>query len=392
MARRMNWALIGPVICLTLLSGETRSQEPDPPDEAAPEVLKTDPINSGYVILDGRYLPPPYTLEERGDSLWVNDRLAIADWFARPVARNNHDGPPRGGRGPERWAEDEETFAPPPRADRDSRRRGPPRRGQWGWAPASPQRPTLARLERDLKRECFLLGGSTIRGCLLTEDEATSVLATLTTEFPAQDRVQILLDDLPDQMDEADWLSLIQSFQPSEELMARIGPRVARLREVMAENYAQHRAIVDSVFWTSRPVKYLITLMAMGLVVAACGTLLNHRPTARAAWTEIDTAGEGIPIVVRSVVLLILLGVFDLGCTLIAQQAGGFTEMNPLGQRLAGAPLLLTAFKLATLLGACGILYALRRYRGAQVAAWWMCILCTVLTFRWLTYNSMFMT
>ena len=68
MARRMNSVLIGLATCSTLLLGEAKGQEPDPPDETAPEVLKTDAINSGYVILDGRYLPPPYTLEERGDS------------------------------------------------------------------------------------------------------------------------------------------------------------------------------------------------------------------------------------------------------------------------------------------------------------------------------------
>jgi hypothetical protein len=130
----------------------------------------------------------------------------------------------------------------------------------------------------------------------------------------------------------------------------------------------------------------------MGLVVTACGTLLNYRPKSRSRWTEVDTTGEGVSIVVRTVALLVVLGIFDLGCTLVAQQAGGFTELNPLGSRLVTNPILLTAFKMTTLLGACAILVALRRYRGAQVAAWWMCLICTVLTFRWLTYNSMFMT
>ncbi len=54
------------------------------------------------------------------------------------------------------------------------------------------------------------------------------------------------------------------------------------------------------------------------------------------------------------------------------------------------SPALLAVFKLTSLLLACWILLRLRRYHGAQVASWWMCLVCTVLTFRWVTFNSLF--
>jgi hypothetical protein len=33
----------------------------------------------------------------------------------------------------------------------------------------------------------------------------------------------------------------------------------------------------------------------------------------------------------------------------------------------------------------------LRRHYIARLAAWWLCLACTILTFRWLMFNSMFL-
>jgi hypothetical protein len=258
--------------------------------------------------------------------------------------------------------------------------------------PGGPPAPKLVHLETALKKDCAIIAGKEFPPCILASADAASLVDILTSQGSSEEKRDRIRNELPGHLVAWNWQEFIESFVPSDELFKRLEPQIERLRKVVQENNELHEAAMASIFWTSKPVKYVITLMAMGLVVAACGTLLNHRPIGRARWSEIDTGGDGIPIVVRSVVLLILLGIFDLGCTLVAQQAGGLTEMNPLGERIVQNPLLLTTFKLTTLLTACAILYALRRYRGAQVAAWWMCLLCTVLTFRWLTYNSMFMS
>ena len=97
-------------------------------------------------------------------------------------------------------------------------------------------------------------------------------------------------------------------------------------------------------------------------------------------------------MVIRNVVLLVLLGLLDLVFTLAAQQGGGLLELNPLGSELVASPVFLTSLKITSLLVACLILVMLRKYRGAQVASWWLCLACTILTFRWLTYNSMFLS
>jgi uncharacterized protein DUF5658 len=368
MTRHRNRVFLGLTICAALLPGGVRVEGSEAPDDQ--EVIRSEAIDSGYVILDGRYLSPPYLLEKHADDLWVNDQLAAADWFLRQAATRGRGG--SGGRG--RHGEGPGFGGP-------RGRRMPPSEPRFG----------LRQLESTLNDNGMLIAGEGLRGISLSETNAAMVVDALMSGKSHEEKLRLIREDVPFRVEEVGWLHLIETFEPSDELIGRIGPEIERVQQAILENEANHQAALASAFWDSQPVKYVITLLAMGLVVAACGTLLNYRPIGRARWSEVDATGDGIAIVVRSVVLLVLLGIFDLGCTLVAQQAGGFTEMNPLGSRLIENPALLTVFKVTSLLLACGILFALRRYRGAQLASWWMCLLCTVLTFRWLTYNSMFM-
>ncbi len=371
MKRHGSRVFLGIAVCAALLAGKSVGQE-GADDEV--EIVRGEPIDAGYVILDGRYLPPPYVLEKRGDDLWVNDQLATAGWFAglRGVMGPRGRGGPRGDR---RYREGPGSHGP---------------RGRR--TPSSEPRDGLSQIESTLGSNGTLIAGEELRGCSLHESRAASIVDILMSEDSPEEKLVGIQGYDQSGMGQSSWERVIATFVPSAELMERMGPEIELNRKVAQDNESKHKAALASAFWTSKPMKYVITLLAMGLVVAACGTLLNYRPTGRARWSQVDTTGDGVPIVVRSVLLLILLGIFDLGCTLVAQQAGGFTEMNPLGERIVGNPLFLTAFKLTSLLLACSILFALRRYRGAQVASWWMCLLCTVLTFRWLTYNSLYMS
>lgn len=385
MTRHRNRVFLGLTLCAALLPGALGAQESTSSDEQ--EIVRSQPIDAGYVILNGHYLPPPYVLENREDDLWINEHLAAADWFSRQSGmrrrggfggRPSHrEGPPEfdGPRGPGFGSAREPDFGGP------RGRRTPPSESKSGFHP----------LQNTLAENGMFIAGDGFRGISLSAAHGARVVDALVSGESHEEKLRQILDCVPFHVNEEGWQTVIESFEPSDELLERIGPEIERVQQTILDNEALHQAAVASVFWNSKPVKYVITLLAMGLVVAACGTLLNYRPIGRARWSEVDATGDGIPIVVRSVVLLVLLGIFDLACTLVAQQAGGFTELNPLGNQLIDNPALLTIFKLTSLLLACGILLALRRYRGAQLASWWMCLLCTVLTFRWLTYNSMFM-
>jgi hypothetical protein len=67
-------------------------------------------------------------------------------------------------------------------------------------------------------------------------------------------------------------------------------------------------------------------------------------------------------------------------------------ELNPFGSKLIESPSLLALFKITATGMAIGLLFSLRKYRRAQVAAWWACLILTILAFRWLTFNSMMLS
>ena len=136
---------------------------------------------------------------------------------------------------------------------------------------------------------------------------------------------------------------------------------------------------------------YLLTVFGIGATVFALGTLLSYRPVEKMPWSNVNLSKDAMQLVLRSVVLLIGLAVLDLICTTMSSRTASFWELNPLGAVVIQSPLILGTFKIGATLISGGILLALRRYHGAQVASWWLALFCTILAIRWVTYNSMFM-
>ena len=247
-------------------------------------------------------------------------------------------------------------------------------------------------VERRLDSDAMLIASDDEAAVCLAPPVAIFVLDILLSDESAETKLRSLLDEESGRIRRKQWAAIVENFEPTPELIERVGPQMARLKGIRQENEASHRRLTSMAVFHSKPVKYGVTVATMGLAVVALGSLLSYRPNGQTRWREVDGAGEGAPMVIRNVVLLVLLGVLDLVFTLAAQQGGGLLELNPLGSELAASPLLLTSFKVTSLLGVCFILVMLRRYRGAQIASWWLCLVCTVLAFRWLTYNSMFLS
>ena len=324
------------------------------------EVIESRPIDGGFVIVKGEYLPPPYAIKQEGDRFFVNDRLIPTRSFRQgPWGRGGRPG------GFRRWP-----SSPGGRA--------------FG--------PSVARMEKRLSEDQLLIVLDDERVNWVDPYTAIEILDILVSDTDNATKAGAPVVASISWISREQWAGLVESFEPTPELADRVRARAEMARNRVAENYASSQRALSRSFLTSGPARYAVTLVAMGLVVVAFGNLLSHHPKKGARWRDVDSNGDGVGMVKRNVTLLILLGLFDLACTALAEQAGGFMELNPLGSRMAADPLALAAFKITTLVSACGILLALRRYRGAQVASWWMCLVVTVVALRWLTYNSMFLT
>jgi hypothetical protein len=111
------------------------------------------------------------------------------------------------------------------------------------------------------------------------------------------------------------------------------------------------------------------------------------------AVTGLDGIGdEDQRTIVRTLVLIGLLSTVDLVWTLLASgQPGAMLELNPLGRGLTRDPVRLVAFKSTVTAISIALLYWLQQRPLAQRVAWWTCLVLTLMTARWLTFQSLFL-
>jgi hypothetical protein len=188
------------------------------------------------------------------------------------------------------------------------------------------------------------------------------------------------------------WGQIAQKFMCTDELRERAGLLIDYYREDLDASAALEITNPFHHLFTSKPFSYGVIVSAMMLAVIATGNLLNVRPEGQVRWSDLNDSLENRQMVTRNVVLIGVLSVVDLLLTLSAHQTTTMMELNPFGSQLVSTPATLAMFKLSTLAAVGVILFSLRRYRGAQVASWWMCLVCTILTFRWVTFNSLFVS
>jgi hypothetical protein len=63
-------------------------------------------------------------------------------------------------------------------------------------------------------------------------------------------------------------------------------------------------------------------------------------------------------------------------------------ELNPVAAQLVGSPMHLILFKVVATGAGGAILFIWRHRSQIQQAAWWMCLVCVLLTFRWVVFDS----
>ncbi len=313
------------MLALLLISGSLLTNE-----SAVTRVHYANRVDHGYIFLNGEYLKPPYTLVESDQALAINGQVTYAEL---PAIVGWHEIDTHGG------------F-----------------------------------LETKLNAEAvvFLDDDEPIRVIERGAETGRLLNALLSSELAFRDDV---LEKHSDLQSQAKWL---RQFDPPRHFVLRANKHLALLRDNRATTVSRISAVQRSA-----NLAYPMTILGMLAGVWALGHLLGSSPRP----DDDVSAYASDPILVRSTSLSILgvviLSALDLVWTLLAGHTNQMRELNPLGSGLIQNPLALVGFKtLATLLG-CGLLFALRHNHRVRRAAWWMCLVMTVLTFRWLVFNSM---
>jgi hypothetical protein len=185
--------------------------------------------------------------------------------------------------------------------------------------------------------------------------------------------------------DQTRWNAWIAGFTATADFRERALARIDMHDRAEAD-------AITAIAATRRLNTFSYPLSVLGMVVTTLGIghLLSHRPPVEAKSLETDASPLAIKVLSYSLLLVIVYSALDLVWTILAHQAGQMLELNPLGSRLLENPLHLIAFKAGATGMAVVLLFMLRKYRKAQLAAWWVCLVCTLLTARWLTISPMF--
>lgn len=171
-------------------------------------------------------------------------------------------------------------------------------------------------------------------------------------------------------------------YQPSDSFRDRAEAVIAKSVEIESRNTTKSQA-----FLSAGKIGYPLTIVAMVLVALGFGHLLSNKPMLD---DSVDPS-KSKSIVSRSLGIFVLLSAIDLIWTVLAAQAGSMREMNPIGIGFITNPLQLVAFKFTVVGLSASILYVLRDRGVAQAASWWSCLVLTLLTARWVVFQSMLM-
>ncbi|MFV0444578.1 MAG: DUF5658 family protein [Planctomycetaceae bacterium] len=315
-----------------------------------PATITGEPIPAGFVISDGAYIPPPYVVSWRDQQLYLND------WnFPHGLRREN--------------LQDVDFDAEPHRG-----------RSRFTVPPAE----IVGRLERRLCQGELLVRTEDGRCAEFLDFDALAVLSILNSTDSRLEKLVALMKMPGQTFNSHDWGRALDDFQCTDELQFRMAGLRSTLEQQMEGLEIVHAG-------GNRQYAYALTVAGMVLVVLAFGTVLTFKPNSTAPWRAEDRSDGSVKLVLRCVLLMCVLSLFDLLCTFLARSAGQFSELNPLANTLLDNPFLLVTFKITMTGLAALILWRLRHYRGTQVASWWLCLLLTLLAVRWVAVESLLM-
>ncbi|MHC4875198.1 MAG: DUF5658 family protein [Planctomycetota bacterium] len=352
--------------------------------------FQSEPLEDAILIVNGRYIPTPLTVTSNGEDVLVNGQAlplapnALDHWLdagepfefedgsmRRNRRRRSGRGFSRRGRSDSSWRSEEDMFAPPLR-DRSVTQPDP----------CSAAR-TVAEVLSVRNSLCLVMSDKPLI-CIRLSAYGVELLQALQSNGAKTEPTGFALSRVPgwSRSTVAEW---IQRFDTSPAFDQLVTQKIEFFRDVELRNRSQSEAVARL-----QQLAYPMSIAGLLLSVMACGHLISNKPPSRSASQGDVLSSESLKIVTRSLWLVGALSLLDLAWTILASQANQMTELNPFASGLIKDPVLLALFKFAMTGTAVGLLLVLRRHRVAQTASWWACLILTLLTMRWLTFNSMF--
>ena len=221
------------------------------------------------------------------------------------------------------------------------------------------------------------------------------------------DAPPIILNQAPDV---ADVLSLLTDkgdsgkatggrpeFLPEDFPSARWNRWVAEFHGTEAHSYItridqleEDNRLSIATFRYAENSQYPLSVLGMLTVVLSFGHLLSCHPSSDRETSSETLSSTAYRVICRTLILVFVLSALDLLWTILAIRTGSMREINPIGSQFVDDPLSMTLFKASATAMAVCLLYALRHHLLARKAAWWVCLVCTLVAARWVTFNSMF--
>lgn len=370
-ARKLFAALTSALAVWLLVQGIAAAQERTPdeprqfPRSRGYDFPAEATASKGFLFVDGEYMPGPYDIRHAENEVTINGRKLTCQptrSFGRGYGYSGY---------------------------------GPPGSGPPGFGPgrnSDPWRPMVNELAQHLAGDSIVMSFPDQPLVAFSSSGSTYDLLKLLTGQGAAEGSNSraisqvsFIQQLPEGFEHAVWSKWIEGYEPPKSFVDRglalVAAYDATEKEALTAIAARRR--LDK--WS-----YPLTIGLMVVTVLALGHLLGGRPHAGKPTTGIDESPEMIRALNWSLIFVAVLSVGDLLLTILAGQAGQMRELNPLGSHLIHDTRHLFGFKVGATLPAIGLLWLLRRHKRAQVAAWWICLILVIVTFRWLTINSTF--
>src|SRR4029079_13988584 len=134
---------------------------------------------------------------------------------------------------------------------------------------------------------------------------------------------------------------------------------------------------------------YPLEVSGMVLSVVALGHLLGGRPHAGKPTRRLDPSPALIQALNWSLFFATAFSLLDLAWTIVTVNTNDTRELNPIGSRLIHDPLRLAPVKASVTIACPAHIWVLRKHKRAQIAAWRICLVLTLVTCRWLMVNAL---